>query len=179
MISFKTLQDMFKRYRRPGDMVFAVLFLVLSLLLLSQLGEQTVWKKGTKLFSQPSFWPAISLSLMTLFALLHWIGSIASPRIDGRLKEIGLWLRSLEYVAWFLIYVALVPWLGYLLSTVLFGVMLSYRLGYRSWQWMSIAAITAFGVVLIFKTFLQTKVPGGAIYEYLPSALRNFMLTNF
>ena len=105
MFSFKTLQDTFKRYRRPGDLVFAIVFFLFSAFLLSQLGEQTVWKKGTKLFAQPAFWPAISLGLMTLFAAFHWLGSAVSPRIDGRLPEIWLWVRSLEFVAWFLLYV--------------------------------------------------------------------------
>jgi hypothetical protein len=179
MLRFKTLQDMFKRYRRPGDLVFAVLFLLFSLLLLSQLGEQTVWKKGSKLFAQPSFWPTVSLVSMTVFAALHWLGSAVSPRIDGRWPEVWLWLRSLEFVAWFLAYVALVPVLGYLLATVFFAVLLAVRLGYSSPRWIAGAVATSVAIVLIFKTFLQVKVPGGMIYEYLPDALRSFMLTNF
>lgn len=179
MLRFKTLQDMFKRYRRPGDLVFAVVFLAFSLLLLSQLGEQTVWKKGTRLFAQPSFWPAASLVAMAVFAAFHWLGSAVSPRIDGRWPEIWLWLKSLEYVAWFLVYVALVPVIGYLLATMLFAVLLTVRLGYRSRGWIAVSAGSAVAIVLIFKTFLQVRVPGGLIYEYLPAALRSFMLTNF
>ncbi|MEE9315006.1 MAG: tripartite tricarboxylate transporter TctB family protein [Rhizobiaceae bacterium] len=175
---FKTLQDMFKRYRRPGDIVFACLFFALSLFLLSQIGEQTAWK-NTRLFSQPAFWPAVSLSFMCLFAALHLFGSIASPRIEGRWKEVWFWARSLEYVAWFLGYVILVPLLGYLVATVLFSICLAFRLNYRSPKWLGTSALTAFGIVLTFKTFLQVKVPGGAIYEFLPTALRSFMLTNF
>ena len=34
-------------------------------------------------------------------------------------------------------------------------------------------------VVVIFKSFLQVKVPGGKLYEYLPGAMRSFMLTYF
>ena len=179
MARFKTLQDMFKRYRRPGDLVFAVAFFLFSLALLSQLGEQTVWKKGTRLFAQPPFWPAVSLISMTVFAAFHWLGSAVSPRIDGRWAEVLFWVRALEFVAWFLAYVALVPLLGYLPSTILFAMMLACRLGYRSAGWMAVSAATAFGIVLVFKTFLQVKLPGGLIYEYLPSALRSFMLTNF
>lgn len=179
MLRFKTLQDMFKRYRRPGDLVFAVAFLLFSLALLSQLGEQTVWKKGTKLFAQPSFWPAVSLTSMTLFAAFHWLGSVVSPRLDGRWAEVWFWLRSLEFVAWFLIYVSLVPVLGYLLATALFAVLLGFRLGYRSLAWVAISAGSGVAIVVIFKTFLQVKVPGGLIYEYLPVTLRSIMLTYF
>lgn len=179
MFRLKTYQDLFKRYRRPGDLVFAVAFLVFSLVLLSQLGEQTVWKKGTKLFAQPPFWPAVSLISMSVFATFHWLGSAVSPRIDGRWPEVWLWLKSLEYVVWFLGYVALVPIIGYLLATILFAVLMALRLGYRSAGWMAVSAGAAVSIVLIFKTFLQVKVPGGMIYEYLPTALRSFMLTNF
>lgn len=179
MLRFKTLQDMFKRYRRPGDLVFATAFLIFSLALLSQMGEQTVWKKGTKLFAQPPFWPAVSLISMSIFAAFHWLGSAVSPRIEGRWAEVWFWVRALEYVAWFLGYVALVPLIGYLLATVLFAMLLAFRLGYRSAGWMGISAGAAIAIVLIFKTFLQVKVPGGLIYEYLPTALRSFMLTYF
>ena len=179
MDRFKTYQDKFKRYRRPGDIVFSLVFLAFTLFLLSQIGEQTVWKKGTKLFAQPSFWPAISLGCMSLFAVLHLLGSLASPRIHGRWAEVRLWARSLEYVVWFLIYVATVPVIGYLLATILFAVLLSYRLGYRSLKWGFVAALTGFAIVLLFKTFLQVKVPGGQIYEYLPDGWRSFMLVYF
>ena len=34
-------------------------------------------------------------------------------------------------------------------------------------------------IVLLFKSFLQVKLPGGRIYEVLPDGLRSFMLTYF
>ena len=34
----RTLQDLFKRYRRPGDLVFAILFLVFSIWLFKPVG---------------------------------------------------------------------------------------------------------------------------------------------
>ncbi len=179
MFSFKTLQDMFKRYRRPGDIVFAAMFLTFSLFLVSQIGEQTIWKKGTKLFAQPAFWPSLSLISMSIFAAFHWLGSAVSPRLEGRWSEVWLWLRSLEYVMWFLAYVLLVPILGYLLATITFVVCLAIRLEYRSPKWIGISVSAAIAIVLVFKTFLQVKVPGGQIYELLPTVLRSFMLTNF
>ena len=41
------------------------------------------------------------------------------------------------------------------------------------------AAVMGFGIVLLFKTGLSAKIPGAAVYEYLPGALRNFMIANF
>ncbi|SEO97776.1 Tripartite tricarboxylate transporter TctB family protein [Salinihabitans flavidus] len=179
MSRIKTLQDLFKRYRRPGDLVFAVFFMLFALFLLANLGTQTEWVKRTQLVAQPAFWPAVAVWGMAIFGALHLASSFISPRIPGRLAEVTFWLRSLEYVAWFLVYVLLVPQLGYLLSTVAFAVILTFRLGYRGGRMLGFAALTALAIVLLFKSFLQVKVPGGAIYEYLPGAMRSFMLTYF
>ena len=179
MARFQTLQDLFKRYRRPGDLVFAVFFLLFSILMLAHLGEETEWAKRTKLFAQPAFWPAISLVAMTVFAFLHWISSAISPRLPGRWTEVAFWLRSVEYALWFMAYVSLVPQVGYLPTTIVFTGLLAFRLGYRTWQTIGGAMLTGVVIVVVFKSFLQVKVPGGEIYESLPDGLRSFMLTYF
>jgi hypothetical protein len=92
---------------------------------------------------------------------------------------VAFWFRALEYVVWFLAYVMMVPRLGYLPSSIIFAIILTLRLGYRSPRMLLSAAVFGISVVLIFKTFLQVKVPGGAVYEYLPTAARSFMLTYF
>ena len=74
---------------------------------------------------------------------------------------------------------AVVPLLGYLLSTVLFTVLMAFRQGYLSTRYLVAAALMGLAIVLVFKTGLSVKIPGGAIYEYLPGGLRNFMILNF
>lgn len=175
----QTLQSLFKRNRRPGDIVFAVFVLAVALFLLTQITQQTAYKPGAKLFAQPRFWPGVSLGLMVAFAVLHFIGSALSERIEGRWKEVLLWFSSLEYAAWFVVYAAVVPYLGYLPSTTLFALMLTYRAGYRSRMALGSAAGAAIVIVLLFKTFLQVKLPSGQIYEVLPDGLRQIMLTYF
>lgn len=178
MSRVKTLQDLFKRYRRPGDMVMAAGSFALALTLLMLLPYETVWVKKTKLFAQPIFWPAVSVGIMVVFSGLHFFGALVSERIPGRWQEVLYWLRSLEFAAWFMAYVAVVPWLGYLFSTILFCTALAWRMGYRSLRWMLIAALFAVTVVLVFKGFLQVKIPSGAIYEFLPSgSFRTFVMT--
>ena len=61
-------------------------------------------------------------------------------------------------------------------ATVLFCLVLTYRLGYRGAKFHVAAALTAVATVVVFKSFLGVKIPGGAVYEYLPAALRNFMV---
>ena len=168
--------------QRPGGVIFAALFLVASVLLLSQLGEQAKFSSkawGTrKIFAQPAFWPAVGVIGMTIFGLLHLIGTLRRQSAGG-LAEAAVWLRSLEYLGWFMVYVFAVPIIGYLTATVAFAIALTLRAGYRGAPMVIAAAATGFGTVLIFKTALSVKIPGGAVYEYLPVGVRNFMILNF
>ena len=175
----KTLQALFQRNRRPGDIVFAWFFLIVSLLLLSQLFDQTAIKPGAKIFVQPRFWPAVSLIGMTVFASLHLLGSALSERLDGRWQEAGLWLRALEYAGWFIAYAFFVPYAGYLPTTLIFTLFLLLRAGYRKRSIFVSGAVSAILIVVLFKTFLQVKLPAGQIYEALPDGLRQIMLTYF
>lgn len=179
MNRFQTLQDMFKRYRRPGDIVFAWFVLLVSVYLLSQLWDQTAWRAGQKLPAQPRFWPAVSLGGMALFAALHLVGSLVSERIEGRWREVLLWLSAFEFAGWFVVYALAVPIIGYLPGTVLFALLLTLRMGYRSKRMLGASAVSAVIIVVLFKSLLRVNLPGGQIYEALPDGARAFMLTYF
>ncbi len=175
----KTLQSLFKRYRRPGDLVFAWFILALSVFLLTQIFQQTDFKNSGKLVAQPRFWPAVSLIGMTGFAALHLFGSALSERIEGRWKEVLLWGSAFEYAGWFIAYAMSVPIIGYLPATLIVAVALTLRAGFRSRTAFISAASAALFIVLLFKTFLQVKLPSGQIYEALPDGLRQIMLNYF
>lgn len=179
MSRVKTLQTLFKRYRRPGDIVFAWFVFAVSVFLLTQIVDQTAWKSGNKLFAQPRFWPAVSLGGMALFAGFHLLGSALSERIHGRWQEVWLWICALEYAVWFIVYASVVPYTGYLLTTVVFAVALTLRAGYRRPLILGAAVMSAIVIVLLFKTLLQVNLPSGVIYEGLPDGLRHIMLTYF
>lgn len=179
MSRVKTFQSLFKRYRCPGDIVFAWVMLVVSVFLLTQISDQTSIRSGGKLFTQPRFWPAVSLIGMTGFAAFHLLGSLLSERIEGRWREVLTWVASLEYAIWFIAYAAAVPYGGYLPATVVFAVLLAVRVGYRSVKMLGAAAISAIVIVVLFKTILKVNLPSGLIYEALPDGLRQIMLTYF
>lgn len=179
MSRVKTLQSLFKRYRRPGDIVFAWIVLVFSVFLLSQLFEQTAYQSRGKLVAQPRFWPAVSLIAMTAFAAFHLLGASLSERIDGRWREVWHWIKSVEYAGWFVAYAACVPYAGYLPTTIIFAVLLALRSGYRSAKMIGAAVVSSFVVVVLFKTLLKVNLPAGRFYEVLPDGLRQIMLTYF
>ena len=165
-------------HAKPATLVFALLFVLASVVLLSQLGTQTIWSSGKHLTAQPRFWPSVGLVMMLGFGALHLWQARSAPR-TGSLGEVGLWLRGLEYVVWFIGYVFLVPILGYLPASILIAVALVLRLGLWSLRWVAWAIILAFGIVVVFRVLLRVNVPGGAVYHWLPSGLSNFMLTYF
>lgn len=177
MTRLKSLQELFKRYRRPGDMVFAVAFFVFAVFLLSQIGTQAPWRGTQQIFSQPAFWPTVSLALMSVFAGLHLLSSLISPRIPGRWAEVWQWVRALEYAGWFLVYVWVVPILGYLPTTILAAVLLALRVGYRKPSQLLSLALLGVVIVIAFRGLLQVRIPAGAVYDYLPESIRIFWLT--
>lgn len=179
MSRVKTLQTLFRRYRRPGDIVFAWMVLAFSLFMLSQLLDQTAYKQGGRLFAQPRFWPALSLIGMVAFSSFHLMGSVLSERIPGRWKEVLAWVSALEYAGWFIAYAAVVPYGGYLPTTVLFALLLTLRVGYRNKRALVSAVVSAVVIVVLFKTLLAVNLPAGKIYEVLPDGLRQIMLTYF
>jgi hypothetical protein len=164
---------------RRGQLAYALIFLVLAALLLSQIGTQTRWVDKTKLFAQPRFWPAVGLGAMVLLGGLH-LYKLPWRRLTRFDKAETLkWLSVLEYAGWFMAYVFLVPIMGYLPVSLVFVPLLAWRMGYRSRKMLGLSALFAVAVVVLFKSFLSVKIPGGAVYEYLPGALRSFFILNF
>ena len=94
--------------------------------------------------------------------------------------EVSKYVAALEFVAYFILYTLFVPVLGYLLSTLILGTYMTWRLGYRNWTWVFRGALSSFAIVIIFRTVLQIKTPSGIwLYDQMPNTFRTFMLTYF
>lgn len=163
---------------------FIAVCLFAALILLLQLGAETKYSANGKLFAQPRFWPAVGVVGMVFFGITHLALAFynrVKPTIHpgGAFSELLTWAKAVEYLVWFLLYVHLVPVIGYLPATIIFTVLLAARQGYRSKNQLLTAAATGIVIVLVFKTGLSVKIPGGAIYEYLPQTLRNIAIIYF
>ena len=169
-------------FHRPGGVVFAGLFLAIAVLLFSQIGSEAKFSAkawGTKkMFAQPGFWPGLGVTGMCLFGAMHAIAAF-NRRAGKDVFEAVQWLRALEYLAWFMAYVWAVPIIGYLPATLIFMGALAVRAGYRNRRVILAALATGLAIVLVFKTALSVKIPGGALYEHLPDALRSIAILNF
>ena len=95
------------------------------------IGWQTSWIAGTGLAVQPRLWPSLSLSGMAFFGAILRLRTRDASGMPGRWREAALWLRSFEFVGWYVVCVLGVPILGCLLSTTPFHDLLTLRLGYR------------------------------------------------
>lgn len=164
---------------RRGQLGFTLALLAVIALLLLNIGSQTAWVAKTPVFAQPRFWPAVGLGLMAVCGLLYLrqLPWRRFNRMDRR--EAMRWARAVEFVLWFMAYVLIVPRLGYLPTTLIFVAALAWRMGYRTGRMLWISLGFAVVTVVVFKSFLAVKIPGGAVYEYLPDAIRSFFLVNF
>jgi len=163
--------EFFPEGRKRGEILFSTLMILLGGLLLAALPWQTSWIDGRGLAAQPRLWPALSLGGLILFSALHFALRLRAARTPGRWKEGLAWVLSLEYIAYYMIYVWSIPLIGYLTATIAFCVLLTLRVGYRG-RALWIAFIFAWFVVLVFKTGFNVKIPSGAIYDYAPDFMR-------
>jgi hypothetical protein len=165
-----------------GLRVFA---LVASVSLLTQIDAQTKWIKRVDLTMQPRLWPILALVLMVVSALAMCVvgfRKLRSNQVQSALPERSLlleWWLPLEYSLWFLAYVYVVGLAGYLLATLGFMLVLTYRAGFREKRWFGWAVVVGLTVVLSFRTALQVRLPSGQLYEFLLPGFRNFMITYF
>lgn len=131
--------------------------------------------------------PMFCLALLVPTALWNLRSSLKVRRWRQRFMlptdgsyEASKYIAALEFVLYFVAYTLIIPVLGYLLSTLILGVFLTWRLGYRTIQWLLIGLASSFTIVLIFRTLLQIKTPASIwLYDQLPATLRAFMLTYF
>ena len=112
---------------------------------------------------------------------LAWRSTVPHPSVAPLLPagELLRWLRPLEFALYFVAYAASIPWLGYLLSTAAFMPLLGLRTGIRSPAGLGLLAGMGIGIVLVFKTGLEVRMPPGALYDLFPPQMRNFLIRSF
>jgi len=179
--------------RQRAVSVFAACALLLACALLSQAGSQLKWLAGIGIHKQPGFWSVVALAGSAVFALLALLqkqtavssnataadATGAAQSAAPARRPLWEWLGPVEYACYFLLYVYAVPRLGYLPATLIAVLLLTVRLGYRSRRMLCCAGLFGVVIVVLFKSLLQVKIPGGAIYTLLPEAARNFMTLYF
>lgn len=175
------LGDLIKPPHQNAEVVFAAVSFGIAILLAFQWPTQTRWLDGQSLGHQPGLWPLIAIVGMLLFGLGELIACALRNRDLSQktvVLEVFHWVKAGEYMLWFLAYVYIVPWTGYLPATLIFCTSLAWRLGYRG-KAILVAALLSVLIVVVFKVFLSVRIPGGVLYELFPRAIRNFLVLYF
>ena len=188
------VENLFEFKRSTGDLILSIFFLIFVLFLLINFNVESGWenrdlsqKRVGKILKQQWLGPLICMFILVPATILNFYQSIIQMNknklllIPNRVNyEISQWLKSIEFIFYFLIYTNSVAILGYLLSTLIFAVLMTYRLGYRSKKWMLTSTISAFVIVIIFRSVLQIKTPVNIwLYKFLPSSVEVFMKIYF
>ncbi len=186
--------DLFGFKRTRGDLIFSIFMLGLALFLLYHFGDEGGWydrdlpqRRFGKVLKQQWVGPLMALAVLVPAALLNaWLSYRWTQKPERKHRpnqtvfEVVEWLRALEFLLYFIIYSFCVPILGYLLSTLIFALFLTTRLGYRKPKWLAYSLGTAMVIVLVFRTLLQIKTPVNIwLYEQFPPALETFMKVYF
>jgi hypothetical protein len=162
-----------------GQRIFAICVLLCAITLLFFADTELKWKRNASFHVQPGFWSIMAISGMAIFAIIQLVMSpwkFTRPVGFDSWQWLRNWFGPVEFVAYFLIYVYLVPWLGYLPSTLLVFPLLVIRAGYRGFKYLAYSWIVGLFIVILFKSLLQVKIPGGELYSIFPDAIRNFLV---
>ncbi|MCR5732285.1 MAG: tripartite tricarboxylate transporter TctB family protein [Sphaerochaetaceae bacterium] len=154
-----------KKYLKSSDSVEGALFFVISVLgIIFSIKSHSMMDMDWKL--SPYLFP-LAISIM-LFAL-----SI-SLLIEGRKKEEAKKDKSVHYRDMLLyilicfIYYLLLPYVGFLVSTVVFLIFTFRLLGLKKWSMTILLSVVAtLFVYILFARLLHVMLPSGSIYYYL------------
>ena len=188
------VENLFEFKRITGDLTLSIIFLLFVVFLLIYFNSESGWsardlnqKRVGKILKQQWVGPLMCMVILLPATILNILEAFKAYKKSKRLLlpnkimyEMTQWIRSLEFILYFLVYTFSITVLGYLISTLIFAVFLTYRLGYRTKKWIFISLFSSFIVVLIFRTILQIKTPVNIwLYKFFPENLEVFMKIYF
>ena len=118
----------------------------------------------------PGFYPRIVLGLTALLSLWLLIADFYTPKQAIEKEELNYKLVALMFAA-FGLYCALMPLLGFRVSTVLYvaacGALLEPPVGWKGWaRVLAVALLTSFLTHLVFERYLSVLLPRGSWTAY-------------
>lgn len=142
---------------------------------------------GQGWWTQPALMPSLAIGLMVLssaYLLLKYILTLRAnaqlrPNNQAATQEVIEWLKPLEFFVYYCLYIWLLGLIGYFLSSLIFIVILSVRVGLRNTRWMITALLTALALVALFRWGLKVWVPVSDLYDLFPKDVRIFLMRNF
>ncbi|WP_209124856.1 tripartite tricarboxylate transporter TctB family protein [Alkalihalobacillus sp. BA299] len=123
-------------------------------------------KTGMQTFA-PSFFPSVIIIVMSILALSLFIQSFKDKQKDDLLKSLKVYIiehwRVVITLILLVIYISLLPIIGFLISTMLFLLMVFAMLGPIKRQYLVVnvllAVILPFGIQWVFQSILKIYLP--------------------
>jgi hypothetical protein len=182
------MQDEGQDANRLESLALTLIFTGLSLGLLSVLFMATRHGPPTGgWWTRPALAPGVALSVLVLANLVTlgraWADLRATPvtaaeRADARAKILG-WLRPLEYLAYFSVYLYALQHLGYVPATFVFVMFLLWRTGMAQPRWIIAGTGFVIGMTLVFRVGLGVWMPAPEFYDLFPDGIRLMLIRWF
>lgn len=173
---------------RLESLALTLIFTVISVALLSTVTLATRHgPEASGWWTRPALAPGAALALLvfanclTLWRELADLRATpASPaeRVEARAKILG-WLRPVEYLGYFAVYLFALQHIGYFSATLMFILGLLVRSGLRSPRWMLAGVVAAVSMVLVFRIGLGVWMPAPDVYDLFPNAIRMALIRWF
>jgi hypothetical protein len=173
---------------RLESLALAVIFSIVSLALLLAIGVATrAGSSQADWWTRPAFAPAVALSVLAganALTLLRGLRDLrARPptlaeRAEARERFAG-WLRPVEFLAYYAVYVWAIRHVGYFPASLLFVSGLLVRSGLGQPRWLLWGFAFCLALVGVFRIGLGVWMPAPALYELFPGAVRSVLLRWF
>lgn len=166
---------------RLESMALALIFTVISLLLLAVIGVATrTGQASGGWWTRPAFAPGVALAVLVAANLLTLWRDFADLRAhpasvkewaEARSKMLG-WLRPAEFLAYYAVYIWAIQHIGYFPSTLVFILGLLWRVGLRSSRWIWAGIGLSVFMIGVFRAGLGVWMPAPEIYDLFPDGIR-------
>ncbi len=152
-----------KNTRKPGELVFSILVVVVSLTLL----YSAYGISGFEALSAPGAVPMAATVVMVVTSLIVLLRSLKSqPNQGGKFLRDVVPLRIALVMGLILAYAIALKPLGFLPTSALFLILLIKLLSRRSWAYCTgIGLISLLGIYLIFRIVFTVLMPTGIVPE--------------
>jgi hypothetical protein len=175
------------RANRLESLALTILFAAISSGLLALIGVATKSNAKGGWWTQPWLMPGIALGLLVLANLITLWREVADLRanppstdekVEGWTALLG-WLRPLEFLFYYLLYVYSIQHAGYFPSTLVFVLFLLWRVGLTAPRWLLAGLGLIIFMIGVFRIGLGVWMPAPELYEIFPDAIRNALIRWF
>jgi hypothetical protein len=173
---------------RLESLLINLIFAAVSVALLAAIGVATRTGQATAgWWTRPALMPGVALAVLAaanLGTLVRaWRDLRAVPPDEAEWAQartrVAAWLRPLEFLAYFAVYLYAIAPLGYFLATLLFVMGLQLRVGLTSSRWILFGLALVATLILVFRIGLGVWMPAAAIYDYAPEGIRTYLIRWF